>query len=52
MPSFRKNRWSGFRDQFVTHIRTYIRTKGDIIEAIAFAGKIIGHLQMEARFPW
>ena len=23
---FQKNRWSGFRDQFVTHIHTHIRT--------------------------
>ena len=32
---FHKNRWSGFRDQFVTHGRT---DKGDITEPVAFAG--------------
>ena len=35
---FRKNPWSGFRDQFVTHGRT---DKGDIIEPVAFAGSIV-----------
>ena len=34
-----KNRWSGFRDQFVTNERTNERTyKGDPIEPVAFTG--------------
>ena len=39
---FQKNRWSGFRDQFVTDAWTDARThKGDITEPVAFAGSII-----------
>ena len=38
---FQKNRWSGFRDQFVTYEHTYEHTdKGDITEPVAFAGSI------------
>ena len=39
---FQKNRWSGFRDLFVTYIHTSIHTyKGDPIEPVAFAGSIM-----------
>ena len=38
---FQKNRWSGFRDQFVTYGQTDTRTdNGDITELVAFDGSI------------